>query len=828
MSARAPDRVEGSYHPGRWWHRLDDGRVQCDLCPRDCRLHEGQRGACFVRARVGDAMVLTTYGRSSGFCVDPIEKKPLNHFLPGSAVLSFGTAGCNLACKFCFSPATWIATRDGMRRIGDLFEACEQTMPLGEGSVGFATGVEVWTRHAKSTPVTKVFARPYSGDLVSLRAACCPPIQATPNHGIFAAHRTDLETIRKIPAGELTQDHFLVVPKRRPSTRDVTISSRQWLSRLDIPPHAARSRRIDAGRLAELLRMDGTSGEIGAALGYHPAYVRTLRARLSRGVLEPCEDPRKVTLTTEHGRVRFLGEKGDGVPEWLALTPDLAWLLGIFCAEGAISTHPSRPNSAHLSFCFGPHEQDLIARTARLLTEIFQARPLIVSRRTTTTVELARTSVARLFEALCGRGAHHKQVPPPVLNAPLAVMRAFLEGYLAGDGHRTATHAVGLTVSERLALGLFELGLHLGMLPTYFEHTPAPTKEIEGRTVSQSKVYIVKYLRKRFDPGIDARPERSRWRETQAYFLVPLRGIERLPYSGSVYNLEVQDPDHSYLAPFLAVANCQNWDISKSRDMDRLMDSASPEGIARAAVHSGSRSVAFTYNDPVIFAEYAMDAADACREAGILTVAVTAGYISPAPRREFYAKMDAANVDLKGFTDEFYVKLTGARLAPVLDTLVYLRHETQVWFEITTLLIPGKNDSDAEIRAESEWIMRELGPDVPLHFTAFHPDFKMTDLPPTPAATLTRARRIALDAGLRYVYTGNVHDREGGTTFCPSCRASLIERDWHRIESYRLTARGSCPDCGTAIPGRFESFDKHRQFGRRRIPVSIADPTKVL
>ena len=358
----------GDLHPGRWWHKLDDGRIQCDLCPRDCRLHEGQRGACFVRARVGDAMVLTTYGRSSGFCVDPIEKKPLNHFLPGTAVLSFGTAGCNLACKFC-----------------------------------------------------------------------------------------------------------------------------------------------------------------------------------------------------------------------------------------------------------------------------------------------------------------------------------------------------------------------------------------------------------------------------------------------------------------------QNWDISKSRDMDRLMDRASPRAIARAAVESGCRSVAFTYNDPVIFAEYAMDAADACREAGILTVAVTAGYISPAARREFYAKMDAANVDLKGFTDEFYVKLTGARLAPVLDTLAYLKHETSVWFEITTLLIPGRNDSDAELREESKWIMRELGPDVPLHFTAFHPDFKMTDLAPTPAATLERARRIARDEGLRYVYTGNVHDRDGGTTFCPGCGSALVVRDWHRIERYRLTPEGHCPDCGTTIPGRFEAFEPRSQFGRRRIPLEIRD-----
>jgi pyruvate formate lyase activating enzyme len=271
----------------------------------------------------------------------------------------------------------------------------------------------------------------------------------------------------------------------------------------------------------------------------------------------------------------------------------------------------------------------------------------------------------------------------------------------------------------------------------------------------------------------------------------------------------------------LACKFCQNWDISKSRDMDRLMDAASPAAIARAAVESGSRSVAFTYNDPVIFAEYAMDAADACREAGILTVAVTAGYITPEPRRAFYAKMDAANVDLKAFTDDFYVKLTGAHLAPVLDTLAYLKHETRVWFEITTLLIPGRNDSPEEVRAMSRWIRRELGTDVPLHFTAFHPDFKMTDIAPTPATTLTRSRRIAIDEGLDHVYTGNVHDREGGTTFCPSCSGALIVRDWHRIESYRLRDDGTCPDCGTAIAGRFERFEAKRQFGRRRIAVHV-------
>ncbi len=269
----------------------------------------------------------------------------------------------------------------------------------------------------------------------------------------------------------------------------------------------------------------------------------------------------------------------------------------------------------------------------------------------------------------------------------------------------------------------------------------------------------------------------------------------------------------------LACKFCQNWDISKSHDMDRLMDEASPQAIAHAAARHGCASVAYTYNDPVIFAEYAMDTADACHALGIRSVAVTAGYMHAGARREFYAKMDAANVDLKSFSDDFYFRICGGKLQPVLDTLVYLRHETAVWFEITTLLIPTLNDSDREIDALSKWVMKELGPDVPLHFTAFHPDWKLADLPPTPAATLARARRIALDNGLHYVFTGNVHDPEGGTTYCPGCRKPVIERDWYSIGGYHVSADGKCEFCGTAIAGRFGTF--REAFGPRRIPIAI-------
>lgn len=271
----------------------------------------------------------------------------------------------------------------------------------------------------------------------------------------------------------------------------------------------------------------------------------------------------------------------------------------------------------------------------------------------------------------------------------------------------------------------------------------------------------------------------------------------------------------------LACKFCQNWDMSKSRQMDTLQDRAMPQDLARAAQRTGCRSIAFTYNDPVIFLEYAVDTAKACRAAGIRTVAVTAGYIGEAARAEFFQHMDAANVDLKAFTERFYDKVCGGHLQPVLDTLVYIKHHTRTWLELTTLLIPGENDSAEEIDAMTGWVVANLGPDVPMHFTAFHPDWKLTDKPPTPPDTLIRAREIALKNGVRFAYTGNVYDPAGNSTWCPSCRALLIERDGYRIGHWGLDAHGACRDCGTVIPGVFEPEPGH--FGARRIPIRLSE-----
>jgi len=268
---------------------------------------------------------------------------------------------------------------------------------------------------------------------------------------------------------------------------------------------------------------------------------------------------------------------------------------------------------------------------------------------------------------------------------------------------------------------------------------------------------------------------------------------------------------------------CQNWDISKSREIDTLADTAAPDTIARAAHQLGCRSVAFTYNDPVIFMEYAIDVAQECHKLGIQAVAVTAGDICPEPREEFYRFMDAANVDLKAFTERFYQKICFGHLQPVLDTLVYLKHETNVWFEITNLLIPDENDSERELEEMTQWIVEYLGPDVPVHFTAFHPDFRMLDKPRTPPQTLSRARQIAIKNGVRHAYTGNVHDGEGGSTYCHGCGKRLIGRDWYILTDWNLSDLGRCQFCDTPLVGVYDGSPG--DWGRKRIPVRLRDFT---
>ena len=271
----------------------------------------------------------------------------------------------------------------------------------------------------------------------------------------------------------------------------------------------------------------------------------------------------------------------------------------------------------------------------------------------------------------------------------------------------------------------------------------------------------------------------------------------------------------------LACKFCQNWDISKSREIDTLADGAKPEQVALIAQKLGCRSVAFTYNDPVIFMEYAIDIAQACKAIGLATVAVTAGYISPEPRAEFFRHMDAANVDLKAFSEEFYWNITKSHLKDVLETLKYLKAENSTWFELTNLVIPGENDSEAEFDDMTAWVVEYLGPEVPMHFTAFHPDYRMKDKPNTPPETLNLARRTARKNGVRHAYIGNVSDCGRASTYCYNCNTLLIGRDRYTLTHWGLSQTGKCPQCGTPCAGVFEAAPG--VWGAKRLPVRMRD-----
>ncbi|GMR25695.1 MAG: AmmeMemoRadiSam system radical SAM enzyme [Ignavibacteria bacterium] len=248
---------------------------------------------------------------------------------------------------------------------------------------------------------------------------------------------------------------------------------------------------------------------------------------------------------------------------------------------------------------------------------------------------------------------------------------------------------------------------------------------------------------------------------------------------------------------------CQNWSMSKAKIDELNSLNVTPQEVVALAIKKGTPSIAYTYNDPTIFGEYVIDISMLAREAEIKSVMVTAGYIDKEARKDVYKYIDAANVDLKGFTEKFYWKTTSSHLEDVLETLVWLKNETDVWFEITTLLIPDENDSEQEIKSECDWILNNLGDTVPLHFTAFHPDFRMMDKENTPERTLTKAREIALSMGIKYCYVGNVHNFKGQTTFCPNCEETLIRRDWHTVISDSLIA-GRCNNCDYAIHGVFK------------------------
>ncbi|MBD0281538.1 MAG: hypothetical protein ICV69_05005 [Thermoleophilaceae bacterium] len=521
----------------------------CTVCPRLCKVDRlaDERGLC----RIGRHAMVASHFPHFG------EENCLRGWR-GSGTIFF--SGCNLRCVFCLPPGTRVATDRGPRAIDDLFNEGSDEIRHGHGFVRRPAGVRVYTVTGEPAPATKAFRHRYSGDLVRVKALNAPEVKLTPNHTVFAAHRSDPANVMKIEAGSLTRDHYLVVPKPKGSTGDPHLDLAEVLQHHVSGRVRTRRRRIDDTRLETALAGGRSSKEVGRELGYHPTYVRRLRAVLRRGELAATPAHTR-TVHVEDDRIRFAGEHRPGIPTMLPLDETLAWVLGIYCAEGHVHRAADRPNSLRLVFSVGRHEDDLRRQISARLERLFGLTPTIEHRRTTVTVEVGKSSVGALCSTLCGSGARAKRVPPQLFTGPEAIVRAFLDGYLAGDGTETSTHLVTNTVSPDLAHGLYALGLRLNLLPSIHCWTPPSRKTIEGRSVRQSPLWYVKFKRDRLNGTINER-ERTRWRDAGDHFLVPIHRIDRKPYDGDVYNLEVDHPSHSYMAPAVAVGNCQNFDVS--------------------------------------------------------------------------------------------------------------------------------------------------------------------------------------------------------------------------------------------------------------------------
>ncbi|MFH0884544.1 MAG: AmmeMemoRadiSam system radical SAM enzyme [Candidatus Micrarchaeota archaeon] len=799
-----------------------NGLVQCLACRRYCKIPVGQAGFCGVRVNDGGKLALSVYGRPCAVHIDPVEKKPLFHFLPGSRSFSIGTFGCNFACTFCFTDAT-IVNDNSVKSLEEIFESCPERYASRHGEIAYAGDIKTITASGHREKVTKIFRHDYEGDVITIRPRHAPSVTCTPEHRFFVYRDGKFE---KIPAEDLKKGDHLAVPKLKPKNERIVLDcaaiTGSTISKIK------KMRKLDAAgliKLLELKRAGKTSRQIGAILNMHPVYLRKLLGELKRGGITQATFTYDNYIVREGKRIRYKMETGGGIPASIPLNEELAELLGYYCAEGNTHKVRDRPSSFNVVFSYGRHEGRLVERTVELMERIFQIKPRVLERRTTITVEANGSSLGAFFTSLCGGKAKEKKVPSEMARSDQRMIKAFMDAYLAGDGCVLKDNIAFNTVSKKLALGVYHLLLLLGYLPSFYEWRPPATKIIEGRTVKQSTLYYVKLKAERFrlhflgDPNPKRRKkseENLRFGETDTHWLVPVFKIERKRFSGPVYNCEV-DNEHSYLANFIAVCNCQNWDISQAPQEARAKDPKKwreyfqrliamceewpPERVVEEALRSGCKSISFTYNEPTIFTEYAIDVMKLARKKGLKGVYVTNGYESHECWDAIKGHIDAANIDLKAYNKKFYTQLCKVPdYEPVKDSIVYAK-KLGFHVEVTTLIIPDWNDDEGELKAEAEFLA-SVDREMPWHVTAFHPDYKLLDKEPTPPEILIKARELGRMAGLKYVYCGNVSlaYSEYETTSCPSCGKALIERRGYEIVQNGIK-NGKCRFCKAVVKG---------------------------
>lgn len=778
---------------GELYEKLEGSNVRCYACAHHCVIFKGRRGICQVRFNRGGKLHVP-WGYVGALQLDPIEKKPFFHVLPGARALTFGMLGCDLHCPYCFPGETPIVTDQGVLPIEAIFERGQKrlSLPAGEAS---RPPLQVMGSRGVFRPLRAAFKHFYQGELVIIKPFYLPPLRCTPDHRIYVTTDPDRGRIEVLPAHQLTTRHFLVIPKRYAFSKPMELDTVAILQQSGLPtmkiPH-----RLDQDELMMILSASAagtSSGVIGASLGKDPSYIRHVRSKVGRGLWR---DWRFQDLVIEGELVRFLKEHRPGIPMRLSLDERFAALLGYYCAEGCVTQGKNRPNSLTLNFGIGPRELVVAERICALIRELFGLEAKLARRTTTLGVYVDKASLARLFAQLCGAVSKEKRVPEALFEATESVAKAFLESYIQGDGHRYPNGKVSVTTkAAALAYGVAWLVLKLGYLPSLYKHRLPSTKIIEGRQVRQSPdQYTIVWHESPMVP--------RRYRETKDYYLIPIRAITHEHYAGSVYNLEVDDPNHNYLAGFFLTKNCQNWQISQTlrdKNAGAPPQAMTPSRLVGLARQYDAPAIVSSYNEPLITSEWAVAIFREAKRAGLLTGYVSNGNATREVLRYLRPHLDCYKIDLKTMQDRNY-RVLGAVLKNVLDGIVMV-YELGFWLEIVTLVIPGFNDSDEELHQMAKFLV-SISPDIPWHVTAFHKDYKMQDHDNTPASTLIRAAEIGYEAGLHFVYAGNLPGEAGRyeNTYCPRCGALLIERHGFSIHQNRLQA-ACCPDCSHVIPG---------------------------
>ncbi len=795
------------------YNKEENGDVQCYLCRRMCKIKPGETGYCHVRKNIDGTLYSLPYGKAVAVNVDPIEKKPFYHFMPGRNCFSFSTVGCNYRCLNCFPPGTIVLNDFAPKPIEQVFEESEKT---DNGEIRLPKNKKTVSANGEKENLNKSFEHEYRGKLVGIKPYYTPPLECTPNHPFFVWNG---EKIVQKEAGELGKGDYLVVPKiKSKNKRILYIPIEQILGGKG--GVIQKSRKTDEQTLRKIMRMKErgcSSREIGKRFGMHPVYLRKLIGEIKAHGINKETFLYSNTLVKRNGGIKFRSEN-KGIPTTLPLDEELAELLGYYVAEGTTARNTKRPNSFQIIFSFGKSEGKLAKRTKYLVEKIFRLDAKISTARTTTVVTLGSSSLGILLKELCGTRAIKKKIPEILFKSPKKVILAYLKAYIAGDGTNTIRYIAMNTVSKELAIGTYSLLLMMGWLPAFYKWVPPKTKKIEGREVNQSPLYYVKIHKKLF--GKDLLGEKNvqkrkgyvgiRFRDCGDFWAIPIHKIWKREYSGPVYNMEVEN-EHSYLANFVGVHNCQNWEISQAYP-GIIGEEWSPERINEYCAANKIPGIAYTYTEPTVFMEYALDTAKLAHQQDVFNVFVTNGYMSDAAISEMKGRIDASRIDLKGFKDHVYKDVCGGvELEGVLATIKGLYKIGHI--EIINLVIPGYNDDEDDIRALSNWV-KELDPNIPMHFIGFYPANKMMDVPATKLETLLKAREIALDEGIKFAYTGNRMNWETESTYCPKCGELVIKRLGFEVLENKIEGYNKCP-CGEEIYMVNEIGEYWKRNGKR-------------